>query len=124
MGKLIAWNGVCLPGSTLLETIVASVIFLSVFAVSLETMSRMVASPRDTGIMVEVDHRLNECFRKYSSPLYTAGEYEQKYSWGTIYIALSRYKEYDRLRHISLRAVVVDSRRTIGFDHVIMLDDE
>ncbi len=124
MGKLIAWNGVRLPGSTLLETIVASVIFLSVFAVSLETMSRMVASPRDTGIMVEVDHRLNECFRKYSSPLYAAGEYEQEYPWGTIHIALSRYKEYDRLRHIYLRAVVEDSRMTIGFDHVIMLDDE
>lgn len=120
MGKL----NVCLRGSTLLETIVASVLFLLVFAISLETTTRLTASSRDAGILIEVDYRLNECFREYSSIKYFNGEYERTYDWGNIHVDISQYGSYKQLRHISLKACIANSHKVLEFNHIVAVGDE
>lgn len=108
----------------MLETIVASVIFLVIFAISLETITRLTSSPRGVEALIEADFRLKECFGEYSSPKYTDGDYERTYDWGNIHIDVSAYMHYRQLRHISLTTVVAGSRKVIKFNHIVAIEDE
>lgn len=124
MAKLKKNNILVLKASTLLETIVASVIFLSVFTISLWTTTLLTSSTCGPGILVEVDYRLKECFRDYSSSYYTNGDYVRSFGWGNIHIDISFYQHYEDLRHIHLKAVIENDRKTISFDHIVKIDDD
>lgn len=124
MAKLNKNNILVLKASTLLETIVASVIFLSVFTISLWTTTLLTSSTCGPGILIEVDYRLKECFRDYSSAYYTNGDYVRQFGWGNIYIDISSYKNYDELRHIQLKAVIANDHKTVSFDHIVQIDDD
>lgn len=91
-----------LKGSTLIEVIIASVIFMSVFAISLETVSRLTVRQDDNLALVEAGHRMEECFRDYAGR--DEGVYTREYEWGTVRVLLRPYREYERLHEMVITA--------------------
>ncbi len=62
-----------LKASTLVETIIASVIFMCVFVISLETVSRLTVREDDNTVLVEADYRIKECLREYGDGRHADG---------------------------------------------------
>ena len=94
-----------LTASTLIEAIVASTIFLIVFMLSLETVSRLTAGRgNDEWVLTEADHCADLCFAKYGDGKHPSGIYVEEFGWGKVEIVISRYIDYDDLREVIVRA--------------------
>ncbi len=111
-----------LRASTLMEVIVASAIFLVVFAISLHTVTRLAVSPREDEDFTEADSRLRSAFRQYADGRHEAGEYTRPWSRGEIVITIAPYRDYDALQEITLSTVV--NRKRIEYKHIIERRDD
>lgn len=113
-----------LKASTLIEVIVASVIFLIIFSISLDTLTQLTTSTKDTTVYVDVNYRMNACFREYSKEDYISGEFEHSYYWGVINIKVLPYKDYPNLKFIEIKAGVNNDRRILESRHIVEMNDE
>jgi hypothetical protein len=104
-----------LKGSTLVETIIASVIFMCVFAISLETVSRLTVRQEGNLALVEAGRRMEECFRDYAGR--DNGTYTREYEWGEVRVVLRPYRDYAQLREMVVTADV--ERKWLELRHVI-----
>ncbi len=104
-----------LRGSTLVEAVVASVIFMCVFAISLETVLRLTTKKEDNMVLIDVDHRIEECLRDYSR--HENGVYAREYDWGRIVVVVRQYKNYPRLREVVVTANT--ERKRLEIRHVV-----
>ncbi|MCL2562127.1 MAG: hypothetical protein FWE10_07425 [Rikenellaceae bacterium] len=112
-----------LRASTLVETLVASVIFMCVFAISLETLSRLTTRDDDNAVLVEADYRVKELFRLYGDGTHGAGEHKQEYDWGTITVRISPYGEYGRVQEVAITADVMRVSKLLEFRHIVEIAD-
>ena len=64
-----------LRGASLVEAIVAAVVFLLVFAAVLEILPRLTVRGDDTLLLVEADYRMKRAFAKYATGVWPCGEY-------------------------------------------------
>lgn len=120
-GPLSAMNPAnsTLRADTLIEAIVASVIFLLVFGISLETISRLSLYHNQDPLFVEVDYRLKSCFEEFSGGSYEYAVYHRKYTWGTITIDIKPYKEYSGIQEITLSAKIKHRLQSIEYRHLV-----
>jgi hypothetical protein len=112
-----------LRASTLLETIIASLIFMCVFAISLETVSRLTTRSSDNAVLVEADYRIMECVREYGDGRHADGQYTREYEWGTIVVLLGPYREYADLQQLTVTADVKSLSKHLEFRHIIERDE-
>ena len=73
-----------LRGSSLLEAVVAAVLFLTVYAAVMELLPRLTVPDDDALLVAEADYRVGRVFDKYGSGVWPCGEYTETYDWGTV----------------------------------------
>lgn len=120
---MAALKNVRLRGSTLIETLIASVIFLCVFVISLETLSRLTVRKNDSAILVEADYRAGQCRREFTSGGHEPGAYMREYPWGNITIILKPYRHYASLRELTITADIKNDAKRLEYRYIFE-DDE
>ncbi len=106
-----------LRASTLVEVIVASVIFLTIFAISLHTITRLAVNPAEGEAFAEADSQILSCFRELADGRHEEGEYTRSYNRGEILITIASYRDYDELQEITISTAV--NRKRIEYKHII-----
>lgn len=108
-----------LKASTLVETIIASVIFMCVFMISLETISRLTVQEDDNTVLVEADYRIKECLREYGDGRHADGQYTREYGWGRIVILIHNYRSYADLQELTIIAEIESISKRLEFKHIV-----
>ncbi len=93
-----------LPASSAPETMAASLLFLLVFCISLETVTRVrVADGKNSVWQAESD--LQECIRRFAAEPCDAGEYRRTYKWGEIAVRAAPYPDVPEVMALEFRTV-------------------
>lgn len=108
-----------LKGATLLEAIVASVLLLTVFAVTMELLPRLAVRDDDALRIAQADYRVMRAFEKYAAGGWPEGEYVEDYEWGTVVIRVGGYRNSTSVQTVDVTARIVGVRRRITFRQVI-----
>ena len=116
MGKLINKH---LKGSTLIEVITASIMFLIVFGVSFSTLSGLVPADNNALELIEADYRVSTIFRELSDGLHQDGKYDTQHSWGKISAILESYSDYSGLQQLSITVTFHNNRKGIISRYVV-----
>ena len=100
-----------LAASTLMEVIVASILFLVIFLLAVDTVTRASLSRRDDSLLaVETD--MKACLNEFSVGTAVPGTYKRVYGWGEIDVAVRPYRELTDVYELEL-VCRIDRRRTI-----------
>ncbi|WP_295940254.1 hypothetical protein [uncultured Alistipes sp.] len=108
-----------LNGASLLEAVVAAVLFLTVFAAVMELVPRLTVRDDDALLVAEAEYRIGRTFEKYATGLWPCGEYTENYDWGRIIVSIDIYSERSDMQVVSLQALIDGSRKRIGHKQVI-----
>ncbi len=79
-------------GSTLLETITASVIFMIVFVMSMDTLTRLLTFDSSDSDCVVIENALSKCKRELCRQELRPGTRVYPYKWGEISVEISTYR--------------------------------
>jgi hypothetical protein len=110
-----------LAGSTLVEMIVASILFLVIFLLAIDTVTRVGTLRRDDALLaVEMD--LKACIQEFSTAGTPLGAYRREYGWGGIDVAVKPYREMADIRELEL-ICRIDRHRTLQFRRLIPAND-
>jgi len=112
------------PGSSMIEAIVASAIFLLVFAVSLSTLTGLAIRDDETYELLEAERAMTDCFLRYGSGTMANGSYTDQFEWGEITTAIENYGDYEDIRQVSMRAVISGSRKSIVYTRLVTVRRE
>lgn len=116
MGKIIGWR---LKGSTLIEVITASIIFLIVFIASFSVLSGLTPAENNAIELVDADFRASSVFRALSDGLHEDGWYDTQYSWGKINATLAPYPDYADLQRLRITVTLAKSNKRIVYNYVV-----
>lgn len=109
-----------LKGSTLVEAIVASAIFLIIFIISLNTLNKIViAGNSDEYALIEADYNMDICYSVYAGGTFPHGKYPADYSWGTIDVEIKQYGEYTDIDEIVITATINNNHKKMIRRHLV-----
>ena len=123
-GKTLRTYGKRAPGhlraSTLLEAIVASIVFLTVFALSLETVTRLVLPSEDDELAeVAASQRIDACRRELDAEAVTEGESLRALGTDTVRIEVRSYPLHDDLLKVTLSTPAGASGKVVRLTYMI-----
>lgn len=98
-----------LAGSTLLETIVASVIFMIVFGMAMDILTRILISNHKDNENLVIESAFSKCQRQLTQTKITAGNETFTFDWGEIEVTVSQYGK--ELFKVELNAVTKANKR-------------
>lgn len=101
-------------GATLPEALVAAVIFLTLFTLTLGLLPRLAVRDDDGLLVAEAEYRTARAAERYGSGLWPDGEYAERYEWGEVTIRVEPHREYADVQCITLRARIDASRKRIA----------
>lgn len=81
-----------LSGSTILETIVASVIFMIIFGMAMDTLTRILISNHKDNENLIIETALSKCQRELEKNRITIGNETFTFDWGEIHVTISQYE--------------------------------
>ena len=116
MGKMIDRR---LKGSTLIEVITASIIFLIVFIASFSVLSGLTPAENNAIELVDADYRASSVFRELSDGLHEDGRYNTDHSWGKINATLEAYSDYADLQRLNITVTLAKSNKRIVYNYVV-----
>lgn len=108
-----------LKGASLLEAIVAAVLFLTVFAVVMELLPRLTVRDDDALLMAEADCRVGRAFDKYGIGMWPCGEYAEAYNWGAVTILVESYPGFLDVQVVTVSARIDGSRKRITLKQLV-----
>lgn len=108
-----------LVASSLLESIVASIIFLLVFAIAMTTISQLPVSDNDNWVYIEADHEIEKTYRYYSHNITDEGEYTKSYEWGEMHSTLMQYGDNQNLQHLTIKVRFKKSKKSLQSEYII-----
>lgn len=109
-----------LRAASLLEAIVAAVLFLTVFAAAMELLPRLTVRDDDALLVAEAEYRVGRAFDKYASGLWPAGEYAESYDWGTVTVLVEPYRDFRDLQVLTVTARIDGSRKRITHKQLVV----
>lgn len=112
-----------LRGTSLLEAIVAAVLFLLVFASVMELMPRLAVRNDDAVLLAEAHYRTSRTFEKYASGGWHCGAYVHRYDWGEITVRISAWRGLDAIREIEVEARIEGSVRVVRLKQLAACSD-
>ena len=112
-----------LRASSLLEAIVASVLFMTVFAVSLETLGRLTLSGDGGEVRMAMDNALQHCQREYLSQPHADASVTKTYPWGTVAVTLEPYGNTSGLQLLVLTAACEKTRQRVQWRRILYHPD-
>lgn len=108
-----------LRGTSLLETIVAAVLFLTLFAAVMELLPHLTVRNDDALLVAEADYRVGRAFDKYATGLWPCGEYVETYDWGMITVRIEHFCDFVDLQVVTISARIDGSRKRITLKQLI-----
>lgn len=102
-----------LRAASLLEAIVAAVIFLLVFTLTLEQVPRLMLRGDDAWQMIEAERRLARAFDKYGSGAWPEGTYTEGYEGGEVRVRIEPYRGSEKVRALTVEVRVDGNDKTI-----------
>lgn len=112
-----------LRGASLVEAIVAAVVFLLVFAAVLEILPRLTVRGDDTLLLVEADYRMKRAFAKYATGVWPCGEYGEEYGWGRVVVKLNPYRDFPDLQVVEVKVFINGSEKRLGVTQIIAFEE-
>lgn len=82
---------VLLKASSVPECVVASVILMVVFLITLEMLSRLTAAESRRGAVTEVVSALHACYGEFAKGGYPLGKYTRRYDGAVVEVAVETY---------------------------------
>jgi hypothetical protein len=113
-----------LKGSSMIEAIVASLIFLTVFILSLSTLTGLTLREDEGYVLLEAQRAMTDCFRRYGDGTHAKGIYTDEFEWGEITTTITGYGEYEDIQQVHLRAKLSGSRKTIEYRRLVAIGHE
>ena len=110
-------------GASLLEAIVAAVVFLFVFAAALEILPRLSVREDDTALLVEADYRMKRAFAKYATGVWPCGEYVEAYEWGSVAVTVAPYRDFRDLQVVEVNVFINGSDKRLGIRQIIAFEE-
>lgn len=102
-----------LRAASLLEAIVAAVLFLTVFAAVMELIPRLTVRDDDALLVAEAEYSTGQAFEKYGTGLWPCGQYAQEYDWGRVTVLVEPYRDFADVQCITVRTCIDGSRKRI-----------
>lgn len=102
-----------LRAASLVEAIVAAVVLMIVFAATMELLPRLTLREENAPTVAEAEYRAAEAFDKYTSGLWPAGEYAERYDGGEITVRVEPYRHYGDLQLVTVAVRIDGSRKRI-----------
>ena len=112
-----------LKGASLLEAIVAAVLFLTVFAVVMELLPRLTVRDDDALLVAEADYRVGRASDKYATGMWPCGDYAEAYDWGTVMVWVEAYRGFSDLQVVTVSARIDGSRKRIALKQLVECRD-
>lgn len=109
----------CLGGASLLEAVVAAVLFLTLFAAAVELVPRLTVRDDDALLVAEAEYRAGRAFEKYATGLWPCGEYAERQDWGEITVQVSAYGDHDGVRCVTVTARIDGSRKRVVLKQLV-----
>lgn len=108
-----------LPAASLLEAIVASVVWLVVFAASLETVVRLSTGPSDGLACAEADYRASRILGEIREGAYGEGTTRLTFGWGSLTIRIEPYDPCPALWCVTLTVEIPGEHKKMEHKHLI-----
>jgi hypothetical protein len=108
-----------LKGASMIEAIVASLIFLLAFAISLSTLTGLTLREDEGYVLLEVERAISDRFTLYGDGIRAQGTYTDTYEWGKITTSITRYGDYENIQQVAMRATITGSRKTIEYRRLV-----
>lgn len=102
-----------LRAASLLEAVVAAVLFLTVFAAVMELIPRLTVRDDDALLVAEAEYRVGQVFEKYGTGLWPCGEYTETYDWGAVTAFVEPYRDFADLQVVTVSVRIVGSGKRI-----------
>lgn len=102
-----------LVASTLIETITASVIFMIVFIMAMDTMTRLLGFDSNDADFIVMENDIKKCRKEINQKELQPGKETYIYSWGEIELEIKNYKE--NIYQVDLMAISVKKHRRIEY---------
>lgn len=104
-------------GSTLMETLTASVVFMIVFVISMDVLVRTGSSRLECGDYVVMENEINRYRRKLASESIRVGVYGQKYGWGELRADVAVFKE--GIYRVRIEALFSGNGKKIRYEYLL-----
>lgn len=112
-GRLVCGTCRGLRAASLLEAVVAAVLFLTVFAAAMELVPRLTLRDDDALRVAEAEYRAGQAFEKYATGLWPCGEYAAEYGWGRVAVLVEPYRDFADMQVVTVTALIGGSSKRI-----------
>lgn len=109
-----------LSGSTILETVVASIIFMIVFSMAMDILTRIVISNHKDNENLIIESAFSKCKREIKRKGLTVGSETYTFDWGEIQINTSDYG--NELFKIEMNATTNEKKR-VSYRYILTQED-
>lgn len=103
-----------IKASTVIEVVVASVIFMLIFCLSLEMLARMNQDDKSTELL-QISMDRNEYVVQIISGNYGYGDYRKSFNWGEISVRVQPYKDYKSLHELHFTGVMKNGKKLFDY---------
>lgn len=101
-------------GVSLLETVVASVVFLTLFMATLDMLPHLTIRDDKAQLEAEAMSQIDKLAKRCGSAAWSEGDYVERYEWGSVVIRVAPYQDFEDVRIISISARINGSPKRIG----------
>lgn len=108
-----------LKATTILECIVASVIFMIVFVLAMDILTRILISNHKDNEFMVIESAFSRCIHEMKDCELTLGERTADFEWGKIHITISSYRE--ELFLIQMKAITHE-KREVNYQYLAVND--
>ena len=109
-----------LKAASLLECIVAGIIMLVCFILTMEVLTRITLYSREDSVSVAIEIAMKQKYREYLDRKVLPGKYRTEYDWGVLEAGISDY--YGSLKHLTLIASPLQGGNPVRYDCLIPTD--
>lgn len=113
-----------LRGTSLLETVVAAVLFLTVFAATMELLPRLTLRGDDSLLVAEARYRLECAYGKYASDRWPCGTYAEPYDGGVVEVRIEPYRDFADVRLLTCEACIPGRREPLTLQILFACDED
>lgn len=106
-----------LAASSVLECVVAAILLLICFGITMETLTRITLQGNDPGEYLTVELAIKQTFREYECGTFANGKYHREYAWGAIAVVLSDYSA--GIQRLTLTAFPMKGIKAVKYDYLI-----
>jgi hypothetical protein len=118
MGKMT------LRAETVIQAIIAALIFMVVFLVSLDTIVRITTAEDDAYLLVDANYQISSFFAELSDGKHQNGSYTKYFGEGKLSAEISQYKNYPDLQIIVINAKINKIKKQIVLRHIVEIKNE